>query len=86
LGAVAFVAFACAAETIRVAIDKLKFGSAQVSADLGDAIELVNSDFIAHAATARNQDWDVVIPAKETGSITLQRNCCFSRTFSLAQR
>ena len=72
LGATAFVAPACSADTIRVAIDKLTFAPAQVSAHVGDTIEWANGDFIAHTATARNQDWDVTIPAKGTGRVTLQ--------------
>jgi plastocyanin len=59
LGATVFVAPAFSADTIRVAIDKLTFAPAQVSAHVGDTIEWVNRDFIAHTATARNQDWDV---------------------------
>jgi plastocyanin len=72
LGATTFVAPAFSAETIRVAIDKLTFAPAQVSAHVGDTIEWVNGDFIAHTATARNQDWDVTIPAKGTGRVTLR--------------
>jgi plastocyanin len=68
----AFAAPAFSAETIRTAIDKLRFAPAQVSAHVGDTIEWVNSDFIAHTATARSQDWDVAIPAKGTGRVTLK--------------
>ena len=63
---------AFAAQTIRVTIDKLKFEPAQVSVHVGDTIEWVNSDFVAHTATARNKDWDVALPAKGTGSVLLQ--------------
>jgi len=72
LGATAFAAPACSAETIRIAIDKLTFAPAQVSAHVGDTIEWVNGDFIAHTATARSQDWDVAIPAKGTARVTLR--------------
>jgi plastocyanin len=72
LGAMACAAPALAADTIRVMIDKLKFAPAQVSAHVGDTIEWVSSDFVAHTATARNKDWDVAIPAKGTGRVTLQ--------------
>ena len=63
---------ATAAETIHVGIDKLKFDPAQVSAHVGDTIEWSNSDFVAHTATARNKDWDVTIPAKGIGHVTLE--------------
>ena len=66
-------ALALAAETIRVTIDKLSFAPTEVSAHVGDTIEWVSSDFVAHTATARNKDWDVSIPPKGTGRVTLQR-------------
>jgi plastocyanin len=62
---------ASAADTIRITIDKLKFAPAQVSAHVGDTIEWVSTDFVAHTATARNKDWDVAIPAKGSGKIVL---------------
>ncbi len=62
---------AMAGETIRVAIDKLKFDPPQVSAHIGDTIEWTSSDFVAHTATARNKGWDVAIPAKGVGRGTL---------------
>jgi plastocyanin len=72
LSLTAIVSPALAGETIQVTIDKLKFDPAQVSAHVGDTIEWVSSDFVAHTATARNKDWDVAIPAKEVGRVTLQ--------------
>ena len=60
------------AETIRITIDKLKFTPTQVSAQVGDTIEWVSIDFVAHTATARNKDWDVAIPANGIGRVTLQ--------------
>jgi len=59
-------------ETIRVTIDKLKFDPPQVSAHVGDTIEWASSDFVAHTATARNKDWDVAIPARGVGHVTLK--------------
>jgi plastocyanin len=72
LAAAGMITPATAAETIRVGIDKLKFDPAQVSAHVGDTIEWTNSDFVAHTATARNKDWDVTIPAKGVGHVTLE--------------
>lgn len=62
---------AVAGETIRVAIDKLKFDPPKISARVGDTIEWANSDFVVHTATAKNKDWDVLIPAKGVGRVTL---------------
>lgn len=70
-------ALACAstvtaqAEVIRINIDKLAFSPAQLSAHIGDTIEWSNADFVAHTATAKNQDWDVMIPAGKTARITV---------------
>jgi plastocyanin len=74
LAGIAIVAWAPggAAETVRVGVDKLRFVPAQVSARVGDTIEWTNSDFVAHTATARNKAWDVLIPAKGTGRVTLK--------------
>jgi plastocyanin len=63
---------AVAGETIQVTIDKLKFDPPQVSARVGDTIQWVSRDFVAHTATARNNDWDAAIPAKGAGRATLQ--------------
>ena len=61
-----------AAETIRISVDKLAFAPAQVSAHVGDTIEWTNKDFIAHTATARDKEWDVALPVKGGGSVTLK--------------
>ena len=60
------------AETIQVKIDKLAFAPPQLSAHVGDTIQWVNADFIAHTATARNGAWDVMIPASATKSVVLK--------------
>ena len=72
VGAMAWATPTLGAETIRVTIDRLKFSPAQVSARVGDTIEWVSNDFVAHTATARDKDWDVAIPVKGTGRVTLQ--------------
>ena len=46
------------AETIQVKIEKLTFVPPQVSAHVGDTIEWVNADFVAHTASARDGAWD----------------------------
>jgi plastocyanin len=72
LAAVGMITPAIAKETIHIGIDKLKFDPDVVSAHVGDTIEWTNSDFVAHTATARNKDWDVAIPAKGVGHVTLE--------------
>ena len=69
----ALAALPVAAETIRVQVDKLAFAPATISAHVGDTIEWVNGDFLAHTATARNKEWDVMILPKKTGRVTLKQ-------------
>jgi plastocyanin len=66
-------AFGGEAATIRIGVDKLMFTPARVSAHVGDTIEWVNADFVAHTATARTKEWDVIIPAKGVSRVTLTR-------------
>jgi plastocyanin len=60
------------AETIRVSIDKLVFSPVNISAKVGDTIEWVNADILAHTATVKG-DWDVTIPPKKTASYVLKK-------------
>ncbi|HET6609541.1 MAG TPA: cupredoxin domain-containing protein [Rhodopila sp.] len=62
------------AETIMINVDKLAFNPPQVSAHVGDTIEWHNADFVAHTATTRKKAWDVMIPAKGVGRITLMQS------------
>jgi plastocyanin len=61
------------AETIQIVMDKLVYSPVDVKATVGDTIEWVNSDILAHTATARNGDWDVTIAAKKTVSLVLKK-------------
>lgn len=58
------------AETITVTIDKLVFTPATISAKVGDTIEWINKDILAHTATVK-EGWDVTIPAGKSASLTL---------------
>jgi len=49
------------AATVRVTIDKLIFVPAEVTAKVGDTVEWINKDILAHTATATNGDWNVAI-------------------------
>lgn len=61
------------AETIQVVMDKMVFSPTETTASVGDTIEWVNNDILAHTATARNGDWDVAIAAKKTVSLVLKK-------------
>jgi plastocyanin len=60
------------ADTIHAKLDKLAFAPADITAHVGDTIEWVNSDFVAHTATARDGAWDVLIPAGGKKSVLLK--------------
>ena len=59
------------ADTSKVVIDKLVFSPAEITAKVGDTIEWVNNDIIAHTATVRGA-WDVMIPANKSASVILK--------------
>jgi plastocyanin len=61
------------AETVQVVIDKLVFVPIEVSVKVGDTIEWVNKDVLAHTATATNKDWDVMIAPKQTAKLVLKK-------------
>lgn len=50
------------ADTIRVTIEKLVFSPADIHAKVGDTIEWVNTDLLAHTASVKG-GWEVLIPA-----------------------
>jgi len=68
----AAAAFPARAETIQVMVDKLVFTPAEASAKVGDTIEWVNRDILAHTATVKG-GMEVMIPARKTGRVTLQK-------------
>jgi plastocyanin len=60
------------AETITVTIDKLVFSPVDIQAKVGDTVEWVNNDILAHTATVKG-DWDVMIPPKKSAKLTLKK-------------
>jgi plastocyanin len=72
LFALAATALPAEAATVTVTIDKLVFSPATITAKVGDTIEWVNKDVIAHTATVKG-GWDVMIPAKKSASIVLEK-------------
>jgi len=61
------------AETIQITMDRLAFSPKEVNASVGDTIEWINNDFLAHTGTARNGDWDVAVPAEKTVTLVLKK-------------
>jgi plastocyanin len=74
LGALILVVMASVAraDTIQVNMEKLGFVPSEVTAHVGDTIEWVNSDFVAHTATARDGAWDVLIPVNAKKTVVLK--------------
>jgi plastocyanin len=60
------------ADTIQVKMEKLGFVPTEITAHVGDTIEWVNSDFVAHTATARDGSWDVLIPVNAKKTVVLK--------------
>jgi len=70
LGALAVPAHAA---TIQIVIENLVYAPAAASAKVGDTIEWVNKDVLAHTSTAKNGDFDVMVPPKQTVTSVLKR-------------
>lgn len=73
--AVALCAMAVRAQaaTIQITMENLVISPAEASAKVGDTVEWVNKDVLAHTATARNGDFDVTLPPNKTGSFVLKK-------------
>jgi plastocyanin len=61
------------AATIQITVQNLVNTPVEVSAKVGDTIEWVNKDILAHTATARNGDWDVMIGPNKSGQVVLKK-------------
>jgi len=61
------------AATIQITLENLVFTPAEASAKVGDTIEWINKDVLAHTATARNGDFDVTTPPKKTVTSVLKK-------------
>jgi plastocyanin len=59
------------ADTIQVVIDKLVFSPAEINAKVGETIERVDKDILAHTAAVRG-DWDVMTAANNSASLILK--------------
>jgi plastocyanin len=68
----AFAAGTARADVIQVKIENVTFAPTRIAAHVGDTIEWVNADIVAHTATARNKDWDVMLAPNAKKSIVLK--------------
>ncbi len=72
-GVVSGASISALAATVQITMDKLEIAPAEVSAKVGDTIEWINKDPFAHTATAKNGDWDVMLPPNSSGSLVLKK-------------
>jgi plastocyanin len=62
------------AATIQIVMDKLVFSPVEMQAKVGDTIEWINRDILAHTATATaGDDWNVIIAPNKTEKLVLQK-------------
>jgi plastocyanin len=61
------------AATIQITMENLVISPAEATAKVGDTIELINKDILAHTATARNGEFDVAMPPKKTVTYILKK-------------
>jgi len=59
------------ADTIQVTIEKMVFSPAAINVKVGDTIEWINKDILAHTATVKG-GWDVMIPPKKSASMVVE--------------
>jgi len=63
-----------AGATIQISMENLEISPAEVSAKVGDTIEWINKDVVAHTATAQQGgDFDVMLPAGKSGSLVVNK-------------
>jgi len=61
------------AATLVISMENLEIAPAHANARVGDTIRWVNKDVFAHTATARNGDFDVMLPANKTATLLLKK-------------
>ncbi len=61
------------AASIQISMENLVISPAEASAKVGDTIEWINKDILAHTATARNGDFDVTMPPNKTVTWVLKK-------------
>jgi plastocyanin len=62
-----------AAGKLQVKVENVAFALPKVTAHVGDTIEWVNNDIVAHTATAKDGQFDVMLPVGKSGSTVLKK-------------
>jgi plastocyanin len=61
------------AATIEIVTENLVITPAEASVKVGDTVQWTNKDILAHTATARNGDFDVMLPPKKSAALVLKK-------------
>jgi len=61
------------AATVQITMENLEIMPAEASAKVGDTVEWTKKDVLAHTATAKDGDFDVMLPPKKSGSFVLKK-------------
>ena len=62
-----------AGATVQITISGIAFAEVKQPLTVGDTVEWINKDVVAHTATARNKDWRVVIGANDKATLVLKK-------------
>lgn len=68
----AFGAPSAAGKTLRIVVDNVAFSPAEADVTVGDTIEWVNRDFLAHTATAGDGKWELILPPGATKQLQIK--------------
>ena len=66
-------ASAAGARTHSIEMQNMRFGPAPANIRVGDSINWINRDLVAHTATARNRSFDVVIPPGHSATTVVRQ-------------
>jgi plastocyanin len=60
------------AATIQVTIDQVAYAPVEIQVKVGDTIEWINKDIVAHTATVRG-DWDVMVLPNKSARLVVKK-------------
>ena len=61
-----------AGDTHRVLMKAVDYEPGQITVQVGDTVEWMNGDIVAHTATARDRSWDVNVPPGRNGRMVMK--------------
>jgi plastocyanin len=60
------------AATIQVTIDQVAYAPVEIQAKVGDTVEWINKDIVAHTATVRG-DWDLLVLPNKSARLVVKK-------------